>query len=183
MNKSDFKDILMNIETKFRIKYFEENFLNYMNSLEYGKDYKIKSKEFDDQELLKIINYIDEYKKYKSLSDINLEKLIYKSSRSVFSYPYKEIKGNIIDLNKIEMYISDNIKNDVRLLLEFNDEKHIEEIKKIENNYDKYSYLTHWSFISDDFKDLMKNFKTMDEFLEFIKDNKDYENLYNYLIK
>lgn len=180
MNKTDFEIELVNITKDFRGNYFKNYFFNLIEGLEYGKDYLIYCNEKHERIIIESLNFLNETN-HKNLRDFSLKELSsdfsgYISINRPFESSY-EGKNKYYSLNYVK--ISNKGKhNYAPIYLKFKDEKNFILVKEM---YEKCSELVRDIQRGDDkLRHVLKNFETIDKFLDFIKDNEAYKNIYNH---
>src|SRR5699024_5000882 len=71
----------------------------------------------------------------------------------------------------------------IKLYIKFNDNKYLNEVKNEEKNFRVNSFSGYYNIYSfeKDLKSFLTNFKDVPDFLDYIKDKEEYNNLYIYL--
>lgn len=186
MNK---QEVFKNIEKaigKYRENYMYNWFKNYLNNLEYEKDYIIYG-HIGDLGTIDFLNkYIFKSNPIKNMNEINIEELLQKTSgRSNIVFPYMNVLDDKILLDEFNITSYDRNLERIKLYIKFNDNKCLNEVKNEEENFRVNSFSGYYNIYSfeKDLKSFLTNFKDVPDFLEYIKDKEEYNNLYKYLNK
>ncbi|WRM43418.1 hypothetical protein [Staphylococcus phage LY01] len=186
MNKRDvFKNIKKAID-KYRKNYMLNWFKDYLDNLEYGKDYIVYG-DIGDAGTMEFLNkYILENNSIKNMDEINIEDLLQKTSgRSNIVFPYMDVLDDKILLDEFNITSYDRNLQRIKLYIKFNNDKFLNKVKKEEENFRDNSFSGYYRFhkLEKDIGSFLTNFKDVPDFLDYIKDKEEYKNLYKYLNK
>ncbi|QPI16932.1 hypothetical protein [Staphylococcus phage vB_StaM_SA1] len=185
MKKSDLVNHLEDLIYEYRRKALSNDFINYMDKLEYGKDYEIKSNVGEDSLIEFLNNYVFKNIKFKSLEGIEIRRFLNlnKISKYYANYPYKEINEDNVVLEVFKISSSEKELSNLTVYIKFKDKKHIKAINKMRKEFKNNAFLGYQQInnFERELKRLLTKFKDVESFLEFIKDKEEYQNVYKYI--